>query len=212
MNEIQKPGSTTPPSVRRPWIRCHECNEITETEANIVDRYLFGQPGTCPHCHATVDYWRVAVLMVKRNFAILEPFFLLGARSTSFQTKFFRDRITQFDLYAEGLPKDALIINVNIGGDAMFCGEAGGSDRILRNTGGLLNIHAYHMSHSPEPRLDEGHANIFVTWVPTSNDDAAWTNLVTAFNNYVSANYEASLIPANVAVDAWLCRFLEHNR
>ncbi len=67
------------------------------------------------------------------------------------------------------------------------------------------------MSHSPEPRLDEGHTNIFVTWVPSSADDAAWTNLVTAFSHYVGGNYEASLIPANVAVEARLSRFLEHN-
>jgi hypothetical protein len=70
------------------------------------------------------------------------------------------------------------------------------------------------MSHSPEPRAEEGLANIFVTWVPMSPDDAAWTNLVTAFSNYVAAcalgaNYEASLIPANVAVEARLFRFVE---
>jgi len=41
-------------------------------------------------------------------------------------------------------------------------------------------------------------------------DDAAWPNLVTAFSHYVG-NYEASLIPANVAVEARLFRFLEHN-
>jgi hypothetical protein len=50
-----------------------------------------------------------------------------------------------------------------------------------------------------------------VTWVPTSPDDAAWTNLVTAFTHYVAANYEAALIPANVAVEARLFRFLERN-
>ena len=72
-------------------------------------------------------------------------------------------------------------------------------------------IHGYHMTHSPEPRADEGRANVFVTWVQTSPDDAAWTNLVTAFSYYVGANYEASLIPANVAVEAKLFQFLERN-
>jgi len=211
MSEILKPGSTTPPREWRPWIRCHDCDEIAETEANIVDGYLLDQTGTCPLCRANLDYWRVAAQMVKRNFSRLEPFFLLDAQFTMFQTKVFRDRITQFDLHAEGLPGDALILNVNIGGEAIFCGEAGGSDRVLRNTGGLLNIHGYQMAQSPEPRADEGRANIFVTWVPTSPDDSAWTNLVTAFSHYVAATYEASLIPANVAVEARLFRFLEHN-
>lgn len=211
MNEILRPGSTTPPREWRPWVRCHDCDEIAESDANIVDSYLRGQAGTCALCRASLDYWRVALLMVKRNFSRLEPFFLLGARFTAFQTTVVRDRITQFDLHAEGLPKDALILNVNIGGDALFCGETGGSDRILRNTGGLLNIHAYQMANRPQPRADEGHADIFVTWVPISPDDAAWTNLVTAFSHYVAASYEASLIPANVAVEARLFRFLESN-
>ena len=211
MNEVLRSGSTAPPREWRPWIRCHECGEIAESEANIADSYLLGQAGACPLCRANLDYWRVAVLMVKQNFLRLEPFFLLGAQFTAFQTQVVRDRITQFDLYAEGLPRNALILNVNVNGAGMLCGEAGGSDRILRNTGGLLNIHAYHMSHSPEPRADEGHANIFVTWVPVSPDDAAWTSLVTAFTHYVAANYEASLIPANVAVEARLFRFLERN-
>jgi hypothetical protein len=208
---VLRPGSTTPPRHWRPGIRCYECDQSAENDANIVDNYLFGGAVTCPLCHANLDSWRVAVLMVNRNFARLEPFVLLGAQFTVFQTRVVRDRGTQFDLYAEGLPSNALILNVNIGGEGMFCGEAGGSDRILRATGGLLNIHAYHMTHSPEPRANEGHANIFVTWVPNSPDDAAWTNLVTAFSHYVGGSYEASLIPANVAVEAKLFQFLERH-
>src|SRR5438034_4970794 len=61
MSEILKPGSTTPPREWRPWIRCHDCDEIAETEANIVDGYLLDQTGTCPLCRANLDYWRVAV-------------------------------------------------------------------------------------------------------------------------------------------------------
>jgi hypothetical protein len=129
MIAIQTPGSTTPPRPRLPWSRCYACNEISEitaTDANIIaDLYLHGQSGACPLCHENLDYWRVALAMVKGNFMRLEPFFLIGARPTAFQTKVFRDKITQFDLYAEGLPKNALILNVNIGGEGMFCGEGG---------------------------------------------------------------------------------------
>ena len=67
MNEVLRSGSTAPPREWRPWIRCHECGEIAESEANIADSYLLGQAGACPLCRANLDYWRVAVLMVNNR-------------------------------------------------------------------------------------------------------------------------------------------------
>lgn len=64
MSEVLRPGSTTEPREWRPWIRCQECDAIAASDANIVDRHLFGRAGACPDCGANLDYWRFAVLMV----------------------------------------------------------------------------------------------------------------------------------------------------
>jgi hypothetical protein len=151
--------------------------------------------------------------MVRQNFLMSSAFFPLGAKTTLFQTKFFRDAITHFNLYEEGLPPNALILELNISPEGMFCSETTTNSRRLTNKfkkGGLLQLQGY-ANPGSESQINEAKVAIFVTWVERSVDDAAWNNLVTAFDFYVNNDYESSLVPANVAVESQLFRLIERH-
>jgi len=139
-----------------------------------------------------------------------EAFYPLGVNSTLFQTKFFRDAISHFNLFEEGLPPNAFILEGNITPQGMFCSETTTNSRRLSNRfnkGGNLQLHGYADPDSAN-LLDEADVAIYVTWVERSPDDTAWNNLVSAFDFYVDGDYEYSLVPANVAVESRLFRFI----
>ena len=207
--------NSAPPRAYDPFFQCIHCrcSRTSSLPPNVVDLYLEGQCGICHNCHAQLDWWQVTLDMVRQNIMLSNAFFPLGAKTTLFQTKFFRDAITHFNLYEEGLPPNALILEVNISPEGMFCSETTTNSRRLTNKfkkGGLLQLHGY-VNPGSESQINDAKVGIFVTWVESSVDDAAWNNLVTAFDFYVNNDYESSLVPANVAVESRLFRLIERH-
>jgi hypothetical protein len=125
--------------------------------------------------------------MVDRNFLLTDAFQILGANETIFATKIFLNTITLFDLYEEGLPRNAKILDVNVTPEGMFCTELNTNVRRMRNKGGQLQLLGF-QTDTEFDRPDEGIVYICVTWVETSADDAAWTNLVLGFDYYADKN------------------------
>jgi len=50
--------------------------------------------------------------------------------------------------------------------------------------------------------------SVMATWLPSSENDSSWLSLVTAFEAYVAQKYDTSIVPANVAVESALLRFM----
>lgn len=54
----------------------------------------------------------------------------------------------------------------------------------------------------------ETNIQVYVVWVPENSEDIFWSNLLEACEHYVSKKFTNSIVPANVAVEARLTRFL----
>ena len=197
-----------PPRAVSPNLQCYECGKLFMSTANVADLYILDMAGVCPACSAKLDWWKLAYRMVERNFMLTDAFQILGAKQTIFTTKVYLNTITLFDLYQEGLPANAKILDVNLSPEHMFCTELNTNVRRMRNKGGELQLLGF-QTDTDLQTPDEGIVHIFVTWVETSVDDAAWTNLVLAFDYYADKNYETSLVPANVTVEYRLFQFVE---
>lgn len=205
--------NTAPPRDYDPHFQCIHCSHASFLSQNVVDLYLRGQHGICEACRAQLDWWKIVVHVVQQNFMLSDAFFPLGAKLRLFQTTFFRDGITHFNLYEEGLPDNALILEVNLTPKGMYCSEVAANSRRMRhkyNKGGDLQLHGY-ADPGSDSQINEAEVAIFVTWVESSVDDVAWNNLVTAFDFYVNNDYESSLVPANVAVESRLFRLVERH-
>ncbi len=136
-------------------------------------------------------------------------FYPLGAKTTLFRTKIFLNTETRFDLYAEGLPENAVILDINFTPYDMFCVEMSGNSRRQRPRGGRLQMYGFHTYTVQKKAVEESKVDIAVTWVESSIDNIAWDNLVSAFDAYADGNIEDAVVPSNVAVEAKIYRYVE---
>src|SRR5437667_1919996 len=112
MKPPQAPGSILPPRVLPPSFECPKCNSSRELPVSFIDTYFENLPVVCAACGTQETAWNIALRLVKRNF-MFTVFYPLGAKTTLFRTKIFLNTETRFDLYAEGLPENAVILDIN---------------------------------------------------------------------------------------------------
>jgi len=115
-------------------------------------------------------------------------------------SRLYRDRAIRLDLYEHGLPKNAVVLDVNFTGYDLFCHETTGNNRRQRRRDGRLSYSGHTASHVPHAP-DESKVSIAVTWVLSSESDFAWNNLVGAFDAYADGDWADAAVPANVAVE-----------
>jgi hypothetical protein len=205
----QFPGSLVTPENFSGSFQCPSCNVSVLYHRLLIDLQFKKGTVPCPKCATVLTPWQIALHSIKENF-MGTHFYFVGAQRTIFQTKLFLNSETRFDLYAEGLPQDAIILDIHLSPQGgMFCTEMTGNTRRQRNRGGKLQLFGFHTYTIKDKGSDECTLAICVTWVPSSPDDIAWSNLVSAFDAYTDEDFEKSIIPANVAVEAKLYRFLE---
>ena len=117
----QTPGSTWRPIEVPAFFQCPGCNEVLSVSDEIIVSHFLGQTVSCGSCGSRRTPWQVALKTMRENFRFTY-FYILGAKSTLFRTKIFLNTETRFDLYAEGLPRDAMILDKHYC-RGMFCTE-----------------------------------------------------------------------------------------
>jgi len=206
----QSPGLLSKPIEIPPHIQCPECSTHFHHSSDFIDYQFNNRNLLCGHCKNRSSAWSIALNMIKKKsmFAYFQP---LGAHNTIFETKLFLNTETRIDIYSEGLPKNAVILDINFTPSNMFCVEMTGNNRSQRNRGGRLQLYGFE-TYTAKGReiFTEGKVNISVVWVEASPDNIAWKNLVSAFNAYANDNFEEAIIPANVAVESKLYRFIKN--
>jgi predicted RNA-binding Zn-ribbon protein involved in translation (DUF1610 family) len=204
----QTPGSVEPIRDITPWFKCPSCGDTFSLRSDFFDRGRTIVVIKCPACGIEIAPWHFVRGMFNEPWPDA-VFAALGARSQQFTTKLFVNSETRFDLYAEGLPKDAVILEINFMADGMFCTEMGGNLRRQRPRGGRLQLYGFHTYTLAESGKTEGIARLSVTWVHSSPEDVAWRNLVDAFDAFADRDFEDAVIPANVAVETKLYPLIE---
>lgn len=194
-----------------PWVRCTQCNAPLPIREQYIDFYLSGQKLTCPECSESLDWWSVVLHEIRDNFMFNQAFAPIGARSTIFKVTLKPGELTHYKFSDHGIPSNAKVLYVNYapytpGGSGLFPLEFHGNIPTRRLIGDKVTIF-------PMP-LGDGAANVetevsvCATWIPHTADDNAWLSLVDAFEAYTADRYEAAIVPANVAVESTLSRFL----
>jgi len=195
-----------------PIARCTECGEHMNAYQEFIGIYFSEIPVTCSKCNAVLDWWKVALKEIQKNFMLNSAFMQIGAKSTHFSFTLKPNTRTKYKLSDYGIPETARILYVNYTPYT----EGGGGYFPIEMTGNIptRKFPRNEVTLWPVP-IGEGVADstevmAYVTWVEHSDLDESWDNLVSAFEFYASEQYESAIVPANVAVESALSIFLTH--
>src|SRR5580700_8066303 len=108
----QTPGLLSEPRVITVNWKCPSCPMGYTFPGNPLDGYFTNTPQLCPACGARHNPWDVILGSIKGPSAHT-TFNPLGAVTTIFTTKIFLNTETRIDLHQHGLPKNAVILNIN---------------------------------------------------------------------------------------------------
>lgn len=191
-------------------IRCPHCNERFPITESLTIHNLRGATITCSNCHGPLNWWEVNRNEITENFMLNQAFAPIGARTTVFQLTLSAGRQLAYRFDQYGIPADARILYINYTPQ----GENGGALSPVEMHGNISTrtfrgneVVVFPVPVGPHPP-ESNEVSVMVTWMPSSENDAGWLALVSAFEAYVAEKYDAAIIPANVAVESALSRFM----
>jgi hypothetical protein len=205
MSDAPQDRATT----RNGLLSCSHCSTILEPPdgPNAADAYLYHRPIRCVHCGESLNWWEMVLDAVCENFMGSNAFSALGAMTTAFTVQASPGQRLVLDLSTYGIPSDALILATNY----TACGRVApynmhGNDPKPRRPGAKLRIYVAPLSNEAPPQ--SAVVYVSVTWVRHTPDDVAWQNILSAFEAYADGDFNRLVIPANVAVEVTLGKFL----
>jgi hypothetical protein len=197
------------------WFVCGSCGGEFQDFGYRIEDYFIGIATPCPQCGVDLDWWKTVVATLRAGREEIYPLLALaGARTTGLYVRFAANTPLTIKLEDFGVPSDAEVLYVSYhhrGGGLVPIEIHRPDPQVPRNrmTLHLWPVPLEQVSGTPanEPP-DHGVSAIAVTWhLPTPGEED-WRNLVQAFAAFVSGNYTALVIPANVAVESRLGRLL----
>lgn len=137
-------------------------------------------------------------------------FALIGANHTFTSITLRPGQRVTLNLEDHGVPKDSKVLDISYTPDmgGLFPVEERGNtpyrfNQEIRHT---INLYPIPLRMKEQPRGTR--VAVSVTWVLHTLDDEAWQNLVNACRAYYTQQYQAVIIPANVAIEVRLGRLL----
>ncbi len=189
---------------------CPHCGLSNPMSDSTTLHYLRGVTVQCNACQNAVDWWEVTHRSIAENFMMNQAFAPIGARTTVFTLMIKKGQPSGYQLTDFGVPEGARILYTNYTpqgneGGALMPIELHGNvpTRIRRRD--AVDFYPMPVGESPP---EECQVSVMVTWVPDTPGNAVWSGLVSAFEAYVNEKYEAAIVPANVAVEANLSKFM----
>ncbi|WP_124551098.1 hypothetical protein [Burkholderia sp. Bp9015] len=190
--------------------RCPSCDSLNPILENSIFDYLVGNKIKCPNCEEPIDWWGMVRTIIFENFMFNEAFSPIGAKTTLFKLNIKNGQSGHYRLSDFNVPDGARVLYTNYTPEGT-------------PTGALMPIEVHgnvptrvrprdEVSFYPQPigeiPPDEVTVCVMVTWIPDARGDAVWEGLVNAFEAYVNDDYDAAIVPANVAVEANLSKFM----
>lgn len=192
-----------------PWVRCPSCGAPIQIEEGLFERFFSSISIQCPSCKQPLDWWQTAFREVSENFMFNQAFSLISARSKIFRVILQPGKRTSYRLTDFGIPPDAKVLYVNYTpSGSLFPAELHGNVATAKTSRQVVYLWPVPLGNDQVP--SETEVSVFVTWVPHSQLDDSWKNIVTAFEAYVASDYAATVVPANVAVELALSIMLNN--
>ena len=186
-----------------PWLRAMCCGAPLQIDKTHFIAFFERAEIRCSGCGKPIQLWKTSLREITENFMFNQAFSLVSARTTIFSLWLKPSQSAQYTLSDYGVPEDARILYVNY----TPCGnlwpiELHGNVPTLRGSRQTMYLWPVPPRNGDVPKNTE--VSVMVTWVPHSQFDDSWKNLVAAFEAYASSDYQSSIVPANVAVESTL--------
>jgi hypothetical protein len=193
-------------STTQPYTVCQECKAGSlPINDKITLDYFYSKEIKCPKCGSLIDWWNQILTQIRwpvANFSLAPA----GAFSTWLLLTMKPGEVTTIKLDDFGIPHNARLLQVGYTaqGEGLIPLEQHGNvprRHIIPHT-----IHLYGRPFgNPVPHTE---VVMEILWIPSSEDEESWQNLVLAFEAFHNKSYESTIIPANVAVESLLHRVL----
>lgn len=198
-----------------PQRSCPKCQDFAILfKEEYTRQYLEGKKVQCPSCKNDIDWWEFILETIEDNFLLTEAVAPIGARNLLFDIILKYEEEYELDFQSYGLPENAKILAINYTpqGPYLFPIEIHGNYKFR-----FIIPHKIKLYPKPNKRDDfkpENKIAVMVTWIPQSEDDDSWANIILAFENYTMDPFgitklNSIVIPANVAVESKLTKFVD---
>lgn len=193
-------------------VQCPHCSVHFRISHDIIVRSLRGETVKCERCGEHLNWFQVVFNGILLNFMAVDAFVPIGARTTTFRLPVEQGKTVVVKFADYGLPPHARIFHINYTptppdaqGVLMPLEMHGNGATAHRFRGEEVVIYPAGLGNVIPQSHD---VTVSVTWLPASVNDAGWLSLVNAFEAYVAGKYENCVVPANVAVESGLSRFM----
>jgi hypothetical protein len=190
-----------------PSTPCSECKAASlPLDSEYLGRYFHSVKIACSNCNAELDWWKLLLRHLEWNI----PFYvygLVGALDTLLTLKMKPNELITLDLVEVGIPPDAKILHISYtpNGKGLFPVEVHGNAPIRHFTPHKIWLYGRPLGE-PEGEIP---VTVSVAWVNTTLTEESWQNLIQAVEAYSIADYQRSIIPANVSVEAKLNQLMQ---
>jgi len=192
-----------------PIVWCPHCGGGLPYDTRITLAYFYGKELACPRCGKKIDWWKTLLGMLNENGFVQQSLVPIGAEATWFEVLLLPGERQWIDFTEAGVPSDAKILDINYtpnGPGGLFPVEFHGNQPMrpwYPNKRLLVPV-----PFAKDVELAPTKLSVFVTWVRHAADDESWQSLVDAFEHYTKDDLQRAIIPANVAVESKLLKFM----
>lgn len=169
--------------------------------------YFEGTKGICPRnkCGKHIDWWECILHSIKKR-STFNQFASLGAKTTVFSIFLEPDTPYSMSFADHQIPSTAKILMITYTPQGnLFPNETHGNTPMRHFIPNTITLWPRPLGPPP---YKETQVDVLVTWLPVTENDIAWQNIVEAFEAFYIKRLNSTLMPANVAVESTLAHLL----
>src|SRR5882724_181505 len=190
-----------------PYLECVNCQTRIPIEQVIPENFFRERFELCASCKKPLNWWDVMLAQIREKFPFGMALMPVGARWTACMITLRRGQTFTLRLSDYDVPVDARILSITYTpqGRGLFPLEMSGNTPLRHIIPTSLTLYPMPAKGIKNTRTK---CAVLVVWIPRTEGNEAWQNLVDAFEAYEQNRFESSLIPANSAVESLLNRLL----
>ncbi|NMB13434.1 MAG: hypothetical protein GX977_14250 [Firmicutes bacterium] len=189
-------------------LRCDKCGSPASDQI-FYEKFFSDDQYACKWCGEEMDLLVMFASLLRGEILPAESFYLLGARVSVFSITLTAQKPYHLKFYSHGIPEGSVILRVNYtpqDAELFPIQLHGNTVQIERFLPPEVVLYPVPLAGGSVKDSIESTVNILVTWINKSGFDYAAQSLFDALYFYHNDALEASIIPANVAVEESLNR------
>lgn len=194
-------------------VNCTSCGQRLLQKTSFKEFFLsdMNDINVCNNCTNKLNLYEIFKNTIQGNFMFNDAYMVLGAQRTIFSINLTPNELYELEFSRFNIPEEAKILQINYTpqGGNLFPNEVHGNITQSKRYYGDKVVLYPRLFRGDNP--EETEVFVSVIWINIKGEDHAFDNLLQAFENYVLGEYEEAIIPANVAVEEPLNRYIAKN-